>query len=129
MDEVLENFRALDINHGDRRRETRRERRRQQAAADAEEVNEWAAGRTTLELISEICQQMIDETPSSIKEGKEMLNDVFINIRDYVKGDYDKRCENMSELRRSVKKRCFPLEQAKTEGLRYLLKNVFSTRG
>merc|ERR1719197_435234 len=93
------------------------------------EVNDYFDNfKSKLEIYQEVCKNLLGEVPDSVSKCEELLKGVYINIFDYVEGNYDKTFENLSELRKYCRKGnpgFFPKERAKSENLRCLLKKLF----
>jgi hypothetical protein len=102
------------------------ERRRRQKEKRIQKVNEWAHGKTTLEAIQEMCLNLVGEKRDTLTQCRKLLevNNVYINIFDYVAGKYELQCDSLKELRKRCRNRCFPLDQAKQGPLRELLKKL-----
>lgn len=57
---------------------------------------------------------------------KKKLDRVYINIFDYVVGDYSLQMKTLGELRRRCRQRgYYPKKKAKTEGLKIFLRHLF----
>eukprot|EP01114_Cavostelium_apophysatum_P004866 TRINITY_DN15299_c0_g1_i1.p2 TRINITY_DN15299_c0_g1~~TRINITY_DN15299_c0_g1_i1.p2 ORF type:complete len:112 (+),score=21.59 TRINITY_DN15299_c0_g1_i1:60-395(+) len=101
-------------------------------AQHEERVRRYFGHKTSLEVMQEICNNLIGSQPDSVKAGKRMLSErkIFIHIFDYV--DFvSKRAEEplIFHNRRDLRNRCKEIGysrkiQAKEEGFGVLLKKL-----
>jgi hypothetical protein len=111
---------------------------------DVQEVAEHFQGKTHLEMIQEICRNLLpnEKTPTSVTMGKALLEPIHINIFDYVAGRYeyvydniDDLIERCEELKNSTDDTVngarigyYPVQAAKNDGFRDLLRSFFGGR-
>eukprot|EP00051_Salpingoeca_urceolata_P006692 m.88584 g.88584 ORF g.88584 m.88584 type:complete len:134 (+) comp14947_c0_seq3:492-893(+) len=108
-----------------RRERLERELREEEAIRD---VLEHFGDRDELDILREMVENLLGEDSDDLSRTacRDLLRDVFINIFDYVQGDYDQICDTKRELRARCRRiGFFPKERAKAEGLRALLKVFF----
>eukprot|EP00005_Dracoamoeba_jomungandri_P008157 CAMPEP_0174270950 /NCGR_PEP_ID=MMETSP0439-20130205/46344_1 /TAXON_ID=0 /ORGANISM="Stereomyxa ramosa, Strain Chinc5" /LENGTH=94 /DNA_ID=CAMNT_0015360647 /DNA_START=391 /DNA_END=675 /DNA_ORIENTATION=- len=78
--------------------------------------------RDKLDVLQEICNNLLGECGDSVSACKRLLDGVFVNIFDYVEGNY----KDVFDSKKALLKRCkkvgfYPKERAKEENLRSLL--------
>jgi flagellum-specific peptidoglycan hydrolase FlgJ len=111
---------------------------------DVQEVAEHFEGKSHLEMIQEICRNLLpdEEIPTSVTMGKALLEPIHINIFDYVAGRYEyvydniddliDRCEELKnstdETINGARIGYYPVQAAKNEGFRDLLRSFFAGR-
>jgi hypothetical protein len=104
-----------------------------------EGVNNWANGRSHLEMVQEMCKNLLglreDEFPVNITRCKQLLRSTYINLYDYVRGRYDMQygsarelIQRSKQLRRERGYGFYSVENAKTEGRKHLLRGLFGSR-
>eukprot|EP00050_Salpingoeca_kvevrii_P012553 m.23470 g.23470 ORF g.23470 m.23470 type:complete len:156 (+) comp4126_c0_seq2:300-767(+) len=116
---------SVEQSHlAERQRQLERRIRREQAIAS---VNAHFNDQTELDILQEMVRNLTEEEPPETKTAcRKLLDGVYINIFDYVDGDYSEACDNRQALRRRCQLRgTFPLERAKNEHLQGLLKKLF----
>lgn len=95
-------------------------------ARDHERANNYFSEMSNLEALQDLCANLCHERPSSVNKCKNLLATIYINIFDYVEGNYEYKYNSKQKLlRRCRKKGFFSREKAKSEGLRGLLKYLF----
>jgi len=98
-------------------------------AKDIEKVNEYFDGRDHLEIIQEICENLLGNHGDTISKCQKMLDEIYINIFDYVDEEYDNLYDNKKDLMKRCRTRgFFPKLEAKSQGLKDLLETFFSNR-
>lgn len=119
--------------------EQRRHARAEQFHFANEGVNNWANGRSHLEMVQEMCKNLLDlredEIPVTINRCKHLLRSTYINLYDYVEGRYYMKKQTARDLLQRCKqlKRergygFYSVENARTEGLKDLLRGLFGSR-
>jgi hypothetical protein len=99
---------------------------RERVVFQAFEQTETSSNR--LEMFQEACVNLgtpEDDIPGSITKCKGLLRAKFINIFDYIVGDYHEQVDSLKALRKRCKKKgTYPLDKAKHS---YLLKALLKT--
>ena len=106
--------------------EIKRAKKDLKEAKDNEAVNVYFHDKTNLQIVQEICENLVGERGETVNACMDHLKGVYINIYDYVEGDYEQTCFSLQDLKkRCIKRGYFKLDRAKNEHLKALLKKLF----
>eukprot|EP00054_Salpingoeca_dolichothecata_P038876 m.14725 g.14725 ORF g.14725 m.14725 type:complete len:127 (-) comp9285_c0_seq1:46-426(-) len=98
----------------------------QRKVSDMQRVEEHFSGLSLDDIYADLCKNLLKKTPQSHRQAKRWLKRVFINIFDYVDGNYDKTYRHRYQLQQRCRKRGFySKDKAKNDNLRALLHVLF----
>eukprot|EP01031_Cornospumella_fuschlensis_P025237 gene25237-30479_t len=140
----------LTIEQKEALKEVQRRLREERREAAAARLDTYFAGQSHLQIIQDMCRKLLnlseDDLPRSVREGKRLLEDIYLNIFDYVDhaghvpaelvfnniDDLIDRCEALRKGRHpgssGHKVGYYPADLAKEEGLKDLLRSLFFGR-
>jgi len=124
--EVEKQLEQLDINRKQLEKKKKKLEKELEEERRVEAVNDYFEGKSKLEIVQELCQNLLGDQSDTVTGCLELLKGTYINIFDYVDGNYEKTCDSVQELRKRCRERgFFNREKAKNENLRPLLKKLF----